>query len=452
MSGGKGGSSTTEVKIPEYIEAAAQRNLNKAERISQLGYVPQYGPDVAAFTPMQQASFQNTADAANAFGMAAPTSQRDIMGGMDAPTTYAGGVQGYSSAPMYQQSIDALAAARPAQKSYIDSFFIDPTTGNYAYQPMDYTQYGTNAANDRAAAAAAAAEAAANRGNQLEIARLQAAGTALSAPEYNTYVNTIQEATSNPSYNPATDVLTPTEQAAIAQNPEAQLAQDNLYMNIIADAGGGGDYSFSNPSPTGSYGGSLTTGQPSAANQAYFDSVNSGSSSSANANSGGGYTSIGDMFDGGGPGTSGDTFGGAVGGVSNAVGATPAGSGGEGGGGGDKVICTALHELGRLSDDVYALDAEFGLRVNSEDPMLGDGYRLWATSVANYIKGDSIGSKIALAIVSPVAKAWAAEMAHVMRPEEYKPNVFGKALMAIGHPICRMIGKVFLPKMNKEAV
>lgn len=451
MSGGKGGSSTTEVKIPEYIEAAAQRNLNKAERISQLGYVPQYGPDVAAFTPMQQASFQNTANAANAFGMAAPTSQRDIMGGMDAPTTYAGGVSGYSSAPIYQQSIDALAAARPAQKSYIDSFFIDPTTGNYAYQPMDYTQYATNAANDRAAAAAAAAEAAANRGNQLEIARLQAAGTALSAPEYNTYVNTIQEATGNSSYNPATDVLTPAEQAAIAQNPAAQLAQDNLYMNVLADAGGGGDYSFSNPSPTGSYGGSLTTGQPSAANQAYFDSVNSGRSSSANANSGGGYTSIGDMFDGGGPGTSGDTFGGAVGGVSNAVGATPAGSGGEGGGG-DKVICTALHELGRLSDDVYALDAEFGLRVNSEDPMLGDGYRLWATSVANYIKGDSIGSKVALTIVSPVAKAWAAEMAHVMRPEEYKPNVFGKALMAIGHPICRMVGKVFLPKMNKEAV
>ncbi len=453
MSGGKGGSSTTEVKIPEYIEAAAQRNLNKAERISQLGYVPQYGPDVAAFTPMQQASFQNTADAANAFGMAAPTSQRDIMGGMDAPTTYAGGVQGYSSAPMYQQSIDALAAARPAQKSYIDSFFIDPTTGNYAYQPMDYTQYGT-------AAESARSEAALDRANELAMAQAAASAgpqtyvqnTTLTPVELSQYASTVGGA----NYNPQTDVLTPEQRVVVMSNtPEgtaARVAQEDLAMNVLADAGGGGDYSFSNPSPTGSYGGSLTTGQPSAANQAYFDSVNSGSSSSANANSGGGYTSIGDMFDGGGPGTSGETFGGAVGGVSNAVGATPAGSGGEGGGGGDKVICTALHELGRLSDEVYALDAEFGLRVNSEDPMLGDGYRLWATSVANYIKGDSIGSKVALAIVSPVAKAWAAEMAHVMRPEEYKPNVFGKALMAIGHPICRMIGKVFLPKMKKEAV
>jgi hypothetical protein len=84
MSGGKGGSTSSSVEIPEYIEKAAQRNLNKAERISQLGYVPYYGPDVAAFTPMQQASFQNTADVASAFGMGAPMSQQDIMGGMGA--------------------------------------------------------------------------------------------------------------------------------------------------------------------------------------------------------------------------------------------------------------------------------------------------------------------------------------------------------------------------------
>ena len=42
---------------------------------------------------------------------------------------------------------------------------------------------------------------------------------------------------------------------------------------------------------------------------------------------GGGYTSFGDRFDGGGPGKRGDTFGGFFGGVSNAFGATPKGSG-----------------------------------------------------------------------------------------------------------------------------
>jgi hypothetical protein len=39
---------------------------------------------------------------------------------------------------------------------------------------------------------------------------------------------------------------------------------------------------------------------------------------------GGGYTSFRDMFDGGGPGTAGTEFGGALGGVSNAVGLSPA--------------------------------------------------------------------------------------------------------------------------------
>jgi hypothetical protein len=157
MSGGKGGSTSSSVEIPEYIEKAAQRNLNKAERISQLGYVPYYGPDVAAFTPMQQASFQNTADTAGAFGMGTPTAQQDVMGGMGVPTQYANGLTGYSSAPIYQQSLNELARQRPAQKSYMDSFFIDPYSGGYgsnAPMPINYNDYMTNAESQRQAAAA----------------------------------------------------------------------------------------------------------------------------------------------------------------------------------------------------------------------------------------------------------------------------------------------------------
>ena len=154
MSGGKGGSTTSSVTIPEYIEAAAQRNLNKAERISQIGYTPYYGPDVAAFTPMQQAAFQGTAQAAGAFGLPGGSmSQQDIMGGMPAPTTYAGGVQGYSAAPIYEQSLQTFGQRRPGQKAYIDSFFIDPYAGGAAagnFAPIDYTSYGTMA--DQAAA------------------------------------------------------------------------------------------------------------------------------------------------------------------------------------------------------------------------------------------------------------------------------------------------------------
>lgn len=184
MSGGKGGSTTSSVTIPEYIEAAAQRNLNKAERISQIGYTPYYGPDVAAFTPMQQAGFQNVADTAGAFGMAAPTTQQDIMGGMGPATTYAGGVQGYSSAPIYEQSLATLGQQRPGQKAYIDSFFIDPYSGGGSYgnfAPIDYTSYGTmadqaeaNRANDLAIAQAAATPAT-NTGTGFASSELSAA-------------------------------------------------------------------------------------------------------------------------------------------------------------------------------------------------------------------------------------------------------------------------------------
>ena len=336
MSGGKGGSSTTTVEVPQYIEDAAKANLAKADLLAQIGYTPYYGPDVAAFTPMQQAAFQNTSDAASAFGMGG--GGMTGMEGMPAPTTYAGGVQGYSSAPMFEQSLAQLQENRPGQYDALNAPFINPYTG----ASPEYPYTGST-----------------GQGNPFEATAGSGGGTTAS--------------------------------------------------------NGGGDGGYGNDSGAG-YGGG----------------------------GGVGYTGLRDTIDGGGPNAS--TIGGR-----GFQGPNPDGSAGNDGGG-DKVVCTALHELGRLSDEMYALDAQFGLRVNREDPMLGDGYRLWATSVANYIKGDSIGSKVALAIVSPVAKAWAAEMAHIMRPDGYKSNIFGKALMAVGHPICRMIGKVFLPKMKTEIV
>ena len=136
MSGGKGGSTTSEVKVPEYIEAAGKANLARADELAKIGYTPYYGPDVAAFSPMQQAAFQNTADTASAFGLAAPTSQQDIMGGMPAPTTYAGGVRGYSSAPMYEQSLAQFAEVRPGQYAAMMAPFIDPVTGRDPAAPF----------------------------------------------------------------------------------------------------------------------------------------------------------------------------------------------------------------------------------------------------------------------------------------------------------------------------
>ena len=124
MAGGKGGTQTSQITIPDYIEEAARRNLAKAEDISQIGYVPYYGPDVAAFTPMQQAGFENTQQAAGAFGMNTGAGQY-----MPEATQFAGGVQGYSSAPAFEQSVQNLQQYRPAQAQYMDTFFMNPVTG-----------------------------------------------------------------------------------------------------------------------------------------------------------------------------------------------------------------------------------------------------------------------------------------------------------------------------------
>lgn len=141
---GKGGSSKT-VEIPAYIEDAAKKNLTRADKISALGPVPlSFGPTAAAFTPMQTSAFTNTANQAMSFGLNAPTGDAAMYGGMDAPTTYANGVSAYSAMPLYNNIMDEFAAARPGQKAYIDSFFIDPFTGAAGYNvgdPIDYTTY-----------------------------------------------------------------------------------------------------------------------------------------------------------------------------------------------------------------------------------------------------------------------------------------------------------------------
>lgn len=140
---GKGGS-TQSVTVPEWLEAAAKRNIGQGDKISRLGPVPlSYGPTVAAFTDSQIAGFDNTSNTASAFGLNAPGAFS-----MGTPVEYANGVRAYSAAPIYDQTMNAFAAARPGQKSYIDSFFIDPFSGSAGAnvaQLLNYDNYQTAA-------------------------------------------------------------------------------------------------------------------------------------------------------------------------------------------------------------------------------------------------------------------------------------------------------------------
>lgn len=127
MSGGKGGSQSTNVEIPQYIEDAARRNLSRAEELAEVGYMPYYGPEVAAFNPMQTQAFQNTANAAAAFGLGAPM---DVMAGMPQAQDFGNGMMGYGSGNLFQGAVDQFAANNPAQYNQYTQNFSGPLASN----------------------------------------------------------------------------------------------------------------------------------------------------------------------------------------------------------------------------------------------------------------------------------------------------------------------------------
>lgn len=588
MSGGKGGSTSSSVEIPEYIEKAAQRNLNKAERISQLGYVPYYGPDVAAFTPMQQAAFQNTADVAGAFGMGAPTSQQDIMGGMGAPTQYAGGVSGYSSAPIYEQALNALSMERPAQKAYMDSFFINPYSGaQNTFAPIDYNMYPTYAETQRAAQDALTMEdmrrksrSDENRQRLDDLMGQQVSGSSLTQKEMARYAETIAPGS---GYDPKTQVLNEAQRRYV-ESPEgaaARLAQEDIAMGAVgsnqmgfydnlnmlrnqepskANPSGGMAYYNTFPdadgNPTrrgydstgGSYGGSLVTGGLSGnltglpevgllgfgggiADNVYpainFEgAVDSQSKDFAAKAAAGGFDPsaidydfnatpvpavLPDQYDlasaesarfaaakqaaddaqvvaqreaqelairneaalvaqeaarrrdNSNPtptytgGVVRDSKGNAVtDGSGNAVRApgpnvsSGGGSSSSGGGGSSKILCCAYYELGYLPREIWRLDQRYGVWLHRNNRKLMNGYHAWASPLADFVKRDTIGGKVARKVMWPIVKAWAEEMAHTMSPEKHKSNKVGKVIATVGEAFSYAVGAVLLPKNNKK--
>lgn len=119
-----GGSNTTSVTIPAWLEDAAKKGIARAEDVSRIGYTPYYGPDVAAMAPAQIAAMQGTNQMASAFGMPAS----DPTAGMPTATNY-NGMSAYSSGGMYDAALAELKARSPGLYAAITGMFIDPVTG-----------------------------------------------------------------------------------------------------------------------------------------------------------------------------------------------------------------------------------------------------------------------------------------------------------------------------------
>jgi len=127
--------------------------------------------------------------------------------------------------------------------------------------------------------------------------------------------------------------------------------------------------------------------------------------------------------------------------------------GGGGGGGGGKIICTKLYELGLMSKEIYLADQAFGAKLNNARPDIYNGYRAWAEIVVDWMDGSGpkmmpwmtdqafsqSAKKWSIKWAQDIATPWAEEMAYQMG-ESLLPNNTGKAIMAIGTPICKAIG------------
>lgn len=123
----KGGTQTQKPYVPRFAETAMQQGIGMATDLAPLQdtYTPLYGPQVAALSPLEQASMQGTDMMAGAFGM--PTSGNQSY--LPQAQTYEGGIQGYSARPMVESMISQFREERPAQAEYRESFGIDPVTG-----------------------------------------------------------------------------------------------------------------------------------------------------------------------------------------------------------------------------------------------------------------------------------------------------------------------------------
>jgi len=125
----KGGSTSAQTEIPAWATEYSQRQvLDPAAMAARLGYMPYYGPDVAAMTPLQEAAMRSNIGAAEAYGLVEPGTLSPTQG-MPTPRTFAGGVRGYSSGGLFDQARAELARRAPGQMAAYQSMYVDPMTG-----------------------------------------------------------------------------------------------------------------------------------------------------------------------------------------------------------------------------------------------------------------------------------------------------------------------------------
>lgn len=125
------------------------------------------------------------------------------------------------------------------------------------------------------------------------------------------------------------------------------------------------------------------------------------------------------------------------------------------GGGGRKIICTKLYELGLLSKKIFQADQKFGKKLSKENPEVYWGYITWAKTVVDWMSGkgpqcmfwikdkkkrNKAQKELSIKWAKAIATPWAKHMAYLMGVEK-KDNLAGKVIMTLGKPICKAVSK-----------
>lgn len=128
-----GGGSSTKVEIPSWLQEPMQRGISRAEQLARMGYQPYYGPEVAAFTPLQEQAMQSQYNAAAAFGMVPQGG--NALAGIPQATEYSGGIRGYGSGDLFEQAVNEFEKRQPAQAQIYNSLFAGPNVNNTPIVP-----------------------------------------------------------------------------------------------------------------------------------------------------------------------------------------------------------------------------------------------------------------------------------------------------------------------------
>ncbi len=125
-----------------------------------------------------------------------------------------------------------------------------------------------------------------------------------------------------------------------------------------------------------------------------------------------------------------------------------------------KIICTKLHELGLMPNDIFVADQAFGEQLKKTDPEVYEGYVRWASVIVSGMEGTApdfmlwvnktdrkeVEKQATIKWAQKVAKPWSEHMAYLMGviPED---NNVGRLIMKMGRPLSRLAAK--LPKNYK---